>query len=276
MYIPSDQLVHAGYFVTKKFKNIVFIPAYNCETQILRVLDKLRVHQDFFDQVLVIDNCSTDKTVSVARDFIRNKSLSNFNVLINTENLSLGGSHKVAFRYALEQDFSHITVLHGDDQGDFTDLCPHLRSGDAFKFDCILGSRFNRNSRLIGYSKFRIFGNKVLNAFCSFCTGSKIEDMGAGLNLYNVEVLRKSNFINFPDDLTFNVFLLFEHGLNKENYTFIPISWRELDQTSNAKLFRQAFRILCLGIKTFINPNHLKTIQNLSARSYDYDSSKLS
>ena len=44
----------------------------------------------------------------------------------------MGGSHKVAFNYAIENNFDYIIVLHGDDQGSISDMIPVLKNG-AFK-----------------------------------------------------------------------------------------------------------------------------------------------
>ena len=48
-------------------------------------------------------------------------------VLKNRENYGLGGSHKVAFNYAIENNFDYIIVLHGDDQGSISDMIPVLK-----------------------------------------------------------------------------------------------------------------------------------------------------
>ena len=46
---------------------LVFIPCYNCEQQIGRVLEQFRdVPPEIFDEILVLDNRSTDGTVNVA------------------------------------------------------------------------------------------------------------------------------------------------------------------------------------------------------------------
>lgn len=39
----------------------------------------------------------------------------------------MGGSHKVAFNYAIENNFDYIIVLHGDDQGSISDMIPVLK-----------------------------------------------------------------------------------------------------------------------------------------------------
>ncbi|WFN57385.1 hypothetical protein O1Q98_09450 [Dickeya lacustris] len=50
----------------------------------------------------------------------------------------------------------------------------------------------------------------------------------------------------FPDDLTFNYVMLLGSYYHKQKVKFFPISWREEDQVSNVKLFRQAVKVLRL------------------------------
>lgn len=231
-----------------KPKILVFIPAYRCQAQITRVIDQFdsRV-QAWVDTVIVVDNRSPDDTLNAAIE--GGKSVikdCNFIAWCNDDNYGLGGSHKAAFRYAVEQDFDYIVVLHGDDQADIRDLIPQLEAGIGRADDCLLGARFMRGSQLKGYSWFRTFGNRVYNSLFSLVTMRAIYDLGSGLNLYRVAAYRDFYYKFFPDDLTFNYVMLLASYHRKQVVRFFPISWREDDQISNVRLFRQAFKVLGL------------------------------
>jgi glycosyltransferase involved in cell wall biosynthesis len=231
-----------------KPKILVFIPAYRCQTQIPRVLQQFdsRV-QAWIDTVIVVDNRSPDATLETAISHgTGHFTQSNFIAWRNDDNYGLGGSHKAAFRYAVEQGFDYVVVLHGDDQADIRDLIPELEAGAHLAVDCLLGARFMRGSRLQGYSLFRSFGNRVYNALFSLATLRPIYDLGSGLNLYRVTSLRDFYYKSLPDDLTFNYVMLLASYHRKQSVHFFPISWREEDQVSNVKLFRQAFKVLAL------------------------------
>ena len=143
-------------------KILVFIPGYNCEKQIVRVLKQFDEEVlNYIDEIIFVNNRSTDNTEDAVLKYKKeNKSLP-IKVLRNDENYNLGGSHKVAFNYALKNKFDYLIVLHGDDQGDIHDLLPYLKNKEYKNFDCFLGARFLKESKLKGYSKFRIFGNRV-------------------------------------------------------------------------------------------------------------------
>jgi glycosyltransferase involved in cell wall biosynthesis len=227
---------------------LVFIPAYRCDAQIGRVLSQFDLElQNIVDTIMVVDNQSPDRTVEEAiragATYIRN---CNFIVWRNNNNYGLGGSHKAAFRFAIENEFDYLVVLHGDDQADIKDLFPRLVSEEYRDLDCLLGARFMRGSRLKGYSLFRTFGNIVYNALFSLVALRSIYDLGSGLNMYRLSAFKEFYYKNFPDDLTFNYVMLLGSYFRKQRVRFFPISWREDDQISNVKLFRQAFRVLGL------------------------------
>ena len=148
-----------------KEKILVFIPMYNCEKQIVRVLDQLNGEiKKYISEAIIVNNRSTDNGEQAAIEKIKKMNAGfPIKVLKNRENYGLGGSHKVAFNYAIENNFDYIIVLHGDDQGSISDMIPVLKNGAFKKYDCCLGGRFAKGSKLVGYSKFRTFGNLWTN-----------------------------------------------------------------------------------------------------------------
>jgi glycosyltransferase involved in cell wall biosynthesis len=227
---------------------LVFIPAYRCAAQITRVIDQFdeRV-QRWVDTVMVVDNRSPDNTLEAAAERAAARLQGcRFIAWRNDDNYGLGGSHKAALRYALEQGFDYLVVLHGDDQADIRDLLPQLEAGAHLQADCLLGARFMPGSRLIGYSRLRTFGNRVYNQLFSLAALRTVYDLGSGLNLYRLAALREFYYRRYPDDLTFNYVMLLGSFHARQVVRFFPISWREEDQVSNVRLFRQAFKVLGL------------------------------
>jgi glycosyltransferase involved in cell wall biosynthesis len=241
-------------------KLLVFIPCYNCEQQIGRVLDQFRgVPGATFDEILVLDNRSTDGTVGVALDAL--SRLQRFRVTIarNRENYNLGGSHKAVFAYAKARGFGHVVVLHGDDQGRITDVLPVLASGAHRDHDACLGSRFMTGSRIEGYAIVRRLGNRVFNLIFSLALRRRVTDLGSGLNVFGQAVFAREVTMHLPDDLYFNPYLLtamVERGLR---IRFFPISWREDDQVSNVHMASQALKTLNAAREFLTNRQALRT-----------------
>jgi glycosyltransferase involved in cell wall biosynthesis len=246
---------------------LLFIPAYRCEQQIARTLAQLEAPwvASAFSQAIVIDNCSPDRTAEVAAEWAARHGGGFLEVLRNARNYGLGGSHKVAFDYALRHGFDWILVLHGDDQGRLEDFRAPIESGAFHVLDGLLGSRFAPGARLSGYSRLRRAGNIVFNALYSACLFRPVSDLGAGLNMYRVAALARTGYLRLPDDLTFNCGLLAAQAIAGWRLGFVPISWREDDQVSNVKLVRQSLATLRIALsalfrrRSFVAGEHRTT-----------------
>jgi glycosyltransferase involved in cell wall biosynthesis len=253
---------------------LLFIPCYNCERQIGRVLRQVQgVPGHLIHEILIVDNRSQDQTASAAAAALPSLGTIRARVVRNTENYGLGGSHKAAFAYATQRGHSHVVVLHGDDQGRIDDVLPILRAGDHHRFDACLGARFMRGSQLIGYSRLRTMGNRVFNALFSGVVGQRVLDLGSGLNVFGAGVFASNAILMYPDDLRFNVHLLLAMYDRRQRISYFPISWREDDQVSNVKMFSQACRTLAAATDYAFHRERLRNGEYRTAPrdSYTFD-----
>ncbi len=252
-------------------RKILFIPIYNCEKQISRVLQKLTTQvQEVFDEIILVNNLSTDASEAAAIEGCREHIKIKATVLRNRQNYGLGGSHKVAFKYALKYGYDYCLVLHGDDQGEIEDIMGHLKKGEHHKYDCLLNSRFMPGSLRRGYSKVRTAGNLVFNLLFSVATRRLQWDLGSGLCCYSCKFLLSGIPNRCSDDLTFNYTLQLLASANGVSQKFFPSSWVEDDQISNVKLFRQTVQMLkiLLAYICCLRPSSL----NFSSKSkFTYD-----
>lgn len=247
---------------------LLFIPMYNCEKQIVRVLKQLNPEVcKYITEVIIVNNCSTDNGETVVKEYIEGISINvPVKLLRNNANYGFGGSLKVAFNYAIHKKFDYVIILHGDDQGNIANIVPYLRNKRYTKYDCLLGARFMKGSRLQGYSKLRTMGNIVYNILFSVGAGKKIYDLGSGLNMYKVECLKSGFYNKYNDDMMINYCLILSFIYYNYNIRFFPIVWREDDQVSNVKLVSQSIIVLkiliqyILNKKKFVESNHNQSI----------------
>lgn len=255
-------------------KIVIAIPCYNCAPQLSRVLDGIdarlasRVHE-----IWVIDNGSIDGTVEAARSYVAGGRLPNLRVFQNKQNVNLGGTHKAAFEHARAEGATHVIILHGDDQAtaaEAADLIDAAMSGPA---QTVLGSRFSRRSRLHGYDRKRVLGNWALNAVYSIVALRALQDLGSGLNLFALADLDRETYLGFGNRLSFNYELILDLVRRRVRFTYLPITWSESDQVTNArnfKIFNEGLTILArwrLGRPT----NEDQTV-----REYDYEWNEVS
>jgi glycosyltransferase involved in cell wall biosynthesis len=252
---------------------MVFIPAYNCARQISRVLAQFTPDiQRRFKEIVVIDNCSSDGTRETALSAFEKIEGCKTTLLQNHQNYGLGGSHKVAFHYALANSYDYCLVLHGDDQGDIKDILPELDRGMHRHYDCLLSARFMPGSRLKGYSRFRTFGNWGFNILATLVSFRLQWDMGSGLCCFSRSFLERHIYMKSSDDLTFNYTLQLYCASHNVTQRFFPVSWREDDQISNARLFQLTFKMLkILAFYTFCRRQFLKA--SMGSPTFDYAAS---
>tara|TARA_B110000027_G_C16053793_1_gene271221 strand:+ start:71 stop:865 length:795 start_codon:yes stop_codon:yes gene_type:complete len=228
-----------------KEKKILFIPAYNCQEQIFRLIDNLNYQQlTHFDKILIIDNSSTDKTSQYAKNALLKKSFNNFIIIKNLKNYGLGGSHKIAFKYSIENKYDYCCVIHGDDQGDINDLNKVLNKKNYENYACLRAGRFKPGSKLKGYSQIRILGNHVFKYIYSFFINKKVFDIGAGLAIYKMSEIKKTKYEYFVNDMSFDSFMILIFDYYNLKFDFFNVNWKEEDQISNTNLFKTAFKIL--------------------------------
>lgn len=252
-------------------KTVLAITAYNCAPQLKRVLSSFDAElAGHFSDILVIDNISPDDTAQVALAF--KSKIKNLHVFRNKQNYSLGGSHKVAFLYGEKVGATHVAILHGDDQAVAAELPRLLAVAEKQpEVDAVLGSRFMKGSSLQGYDWKRVVGNRVLSILYVILTGRRIKDLGSGLNVFKLEALKDHTYLEFADKLTFNFEMLLYLIGKKANLVFCPITWRESDQTSNARNFNIAKTAFLNLVKWRFGQLHYKKMRKAS----DYQSEEL-
>ncbi len=257
----------------KRPRILLFIPAYNCEKQIVRVLDSLDEKiMRFIDEVIVVNNRSTDGTEEAVKEFMKSHTYMPVRLFRNRDNYGLGGSHKVAFEYAIKEKFDYIIVLHGDDQGNIHDFYPVLKREIYRGYDCVLGARFMLQSRLEGYSLFRTAGNIVYNFLYALGMGTRVFDLGSGLNMYDVKTLRTRFYLKFPDNLMFNCTMLLAVSYYDLTMRFYPVSWRETDQVSNVKMASQSMKTLKLLFDYMDMKDSIRgEYRDIPRTKYEYD-----
>lgn len=97
--------------MTRTKKLTIIIPTYNHERFIEEALDSVFLQKVNFDfDVLLCDDCSTDKTVRIAQEYA--KKHSNLIVKQNSKNLGMLQNYKQAFAACKTE---YIAILEGDD-----------------------------------------------------------------------------------------------------------------------------------------------------------------
>ncbi len=252
---------------------LLFVPLYNCQNQISRLISKLdKDTLNFIDEILFIDNLSEDETEKVLLESLKKKKIQKkIKVLRNKTNISLGGSHKLALDIFLKSDHQNFVIMHGDDQTDLNKLNSLLKDNKNIKNLNLLGSRFYYDSLTPGYSSVRIIGNRLFNFLFTLATRSRVFDLGCGINLFVKRTIENIPYHNFPNSILFPIFMNMSIILKKENYSWFGVDWREEDQQSNVKIIKDTLYTLKILFFTLIRKNIFYKKNDENYQNYKYE-----
>ncbi len=125
-------------------KLLILIPAYNEEGAIAGVVQEVQAVLPGVD-VLVVDDCSKDATIGVARS-------AGARVLALPYHLGLGGCVQAGYRLAFELGYDYVIRVDGDGQHDPRDIPVLLDTLQREGCEMVIGSRFmNGNGAHSGF-----------------------------------------------------------------------------------------------------------------------------
>src|SRR5580692_5376952 len=121
---------------------MVHVVAYNASSTLASVLD--RIPKDLrgrLAEICVYDDASTDDTYLVGLGYQQVRDMPQLRVFRNAHNHGYGGNQKLGYRYAIDNDFDIVVMLHGDGQyapEAMSNLIQPILDGEA---DAVFGSR---------------------------------------------------------------------------------------------------------------------------------------
>jgi glycosyltransferase involved in cell wall biosynthesis len=202
-------------------KVLAGMPAFNEEKFIARTIIGAR---NYADQVLVVDDGSTDATEEIAR------SLGAI-VVRHVKNCGYGAAIRSIFEKARELRVDALVIIDSDGQHNPRDielLVERLKVGDV---DVVIGSRFVKG-RKQEIPKYRIFGMMVLDRFTRLAGADSNTDSQSGFRAYNKKAIQSIRIIG--DGMSVGSEILVQAAYNKLKMAEIPIEVRyDIEETSS-------------------------------------------
>jgi glycosyltransferase involved in cell wall biosynthesis len=208
----------------KKQKVMVVMPAYNAAQTLQKTYQA--IPEGCCDSILLVDDCSQDQTVEVARKL-------NINVIEHPENRGYGGNQKTCYTHALEMGADIIVMLHPDYQYDpriIPDLVAPIHDGEA---DVVLASRMLGDPLKGGMPLYKFIFNKFLTFVENLALGTHFTEFHTGYRAYSRKALQSVNFTANSDDFVFDNQIIVQF-LNKGlKFKEIPVSTRYAEDSSS-------------------------------------------
>jgi glycosyltransferase involved in cell wall biosynthesis len=177
-------------------KIVVVMPAYRAESTLKQAYHDIPF--EVVDEVLLVDDASTDRTLAVAREL-------GLKTFVHSTNLGYGANQKTCYKEALRAGADVVVMLHPDYQYDprlITAMASMVTSG---AFDVVLGSRILGGGALRGgMPLYKYVANRFLTLAQNLLIGAKLSEFHTGYRSFSRPVLESLPLLANSDDFVFD------------------------------------------------------------------------
>jgi glycosyltransferase involved in cell wall biosynthesis len=185
------------------------------------------------DSIILVDDCSRDRTVEVARGL-------GLQVIQHERNLGYGGNQKTCYRTALEAGADIVVMIHPDYQYD-SRLVPYLtgliKDGIC---DVVLGNRIRTRQEALegGMPVYKYLSNRMLTVLENFLMGQNLGEWHSGMRAYHRRVLERLPWERNSNDFVFDCEFLVQAAALKFRIGDIPVPARYFEEASSINFQR--------------------------------------
>jgi len=169
-------------------KVIVVMPARNAARTLERTFTG--IPRDIVDEIILVDDASTDSTVQLARSL-------NVRLIWHPHNVGYGGNQKTCYLEALQRDADVVVMLHPDGQYEPTLIPTMIEPIVRGEADLVLGSRLLDPGAAIagGMPRWKYVANRSLTMVENTILGTDLAEFHTGYRAYSREVLMRIPFL---------------------------------------------------------------------------------
>ncbi|HVJ09108.1 MAG TPA: glycosyltransferase family 2 protein [Acidisarcina sp.] len=174
---------------------VVVLPAYNAESTLEATVREI---PDVVDEIILVDDSSTDETVKLAHEL-------GLTVAVHEQNQGYGGNQKTCYSKALAWGADVVVMIHPDYQYSPL-LLTAMASMVAYNaYDLVLGSRMLGGGALRGgMPLYKYVANRALTGFQNLLLGAHLSEYHTGYRAYSSELLRSLPLAHNSDDFVFD------------------------------------------------------------------------
>jgi glycosyltransferase involved in cell wall biosynthesis len=189
--------------VPSSAKVIVVMPARNAALTLHRTVEA--IPQNAVDEVILVDDASTDSTVELARELP-------LHTIWHPHNVGYGGNQKTCYLEALQRHADVVVMLHPDGQYEPTlipSLVAPIVNGEA---DLVLGSRLAEPGAALagGMPMWKYVANRGLTEIENRVLGTSLSELHTGYRAYSRRLLMTVPFLRNALDFSFDSELLMQ------------------------------------------------------------------
>lgn len=211
---------------TKRPKVIVVMPARQAAATLRETFSE--IPQDEVDEVILVDDSSTDETVDLAREL-------DINVVWHPHQVGYGGNQKTCYLEALQRGADVVVMLHPDGQyepGLIPSMIEPIVNGEA---DLVLGSRLLVPGWALqaGMPRWKFIANRFLTTIENRIMGLNLSEAHTGYRAYSRDLLLTVPFLRNSLDFVFDSELLYQASHLGFRIREVPARCRYFDEMSS-------------------------------------------
>src|SRR5436190_2196625 len=239
---------------------LIFIVAYNAQTTIEKVLSRIPPSLQSADvEVLIINDSSTDNTFLNGLRYQRRNSAFKITVLRTPENQGYGGNQKLGYRYAIDNGFDIVALIHGDGQYAPEKLPALLGPLVQEEADAVFGSRMidKKAARQGGMPGYKWIGNQILTTFQNGMLETALSEFHSGYRLYSTAALAQIPFEKNTNDFHFDTEIIVQLVMKELRIAELPIPTYYGDEICHVNGMRYAWDVFKSTVKARLCGIHL-------------------
>lgn len=260
MYMLPRGLISPEKIDLRGKRLLVFIVAYNAATTIEKVLGRIPASLPPEDvEVLIIDDSSKDQTFQNGLRYQQSHSAFKITILRTPANQGYGGNQKLGYRYAIDNGFDLVALVHGDGQYAPEELPNLLQPLVREEADAVFGSRMidKRAARAGGMPAYKWLGNQLLTKFQNVVLGTELSEFHSGYRLYATKALAQIPFEKNTNDFHFDTEIIIQFVLKKLRIAELPIPTFYGDEICHVNGIKYAWDVFRATIKARLCGIHL-------------------
>ena len=245
-------------------KICIFIPCYNATITLPKVLERIpKQIKDKVQEIFVVDNDSDDFTYLMAIGYREKKSdINNLKILKNVKNFGYGGSQKLAYAYAIKNDYDMVVMLHGDAQYAPEKLPVMIETMEKDQsIDLLFGSRMAGDPLKGGMPLHRYWGNKALTFIQNLLLRTKITEFHSGYRIFRTRALKNVPFHLCSSDYHFDTEMIILFIKNKFKIREVPIETYYGKEKNYVRIWQYGFNVLIATLCYWLSTKGLRSYE---------------
>ena len=216
----------------------LIIPVFNEYGEIENFFNELKkCNFDLIDEIIFINDCSTDNSLELLQKKINEFKSLNFNinliVINNLKNRGYGFSIKKGVYKSKNESIAIIDLDRTYKIDDLNNISHEFINSHQLQYDLIIGQR---KIDITNTSRLKIIGKTIVNKITNFCFNEKIVDYNSGLRVFNKnKFVKHSHMMSNRFSLTTSMTITFVN----ENY---DIKFHEIKYEKRSGISKLGFK----------------------------------